>query len=80
MTDINELVRFITALLALNERNVIVPHIARDCLKAAAAALEAGGRGKSPGPFSLSGISPLPAPQAPHPRFPKREICVPLLQ
>ena len=44
MTDINELVRCITALLALNERNVLVPHgvpgLARDCLKSASAALE----------------------------------------
>ena len=44
MTDVDELVRCITALLALNERNVLVPHgvpgLARDCLKSAAAALE----------------------------------------
>ena len=44
MTDVDELVRCITALLALNERNVLVPHgvpgLAKDCLKSAAAALE----------------------------------------
>ena len=44
MTDVDELVRCITALLALNERNVLVPHgvpgLARDCLKSASAALE----------------------------------------
>ena len=44
MTDVDELVRCITALLALNERNVLVPHgvpgLARDCLKSAADALE----------------------------------------
>ena len=44
MSDIDELVRCITALLALNERNVLVPHgvpgLARDCLKSASAALE----------------------------------------
>ena len=44
MTDVDELVRCITALLALNERNVLVPHgvpgLARDCLKSAAAELE----------------------------------------
>ena len=44
MTDVDELVRCITALLALNERNVLVPHgvpgLARDCLKSASAELE----------------------------------------
>ena len=44
MSDVDELVRCITALLALNERNVLVPHgvpgLARDCLKSAAAELE----------------------------------------
>ena len=44
MTDVDELVRCITALLALNERNVLVPHgvpgLARDCLKSAVTALE----------------------------------------